>query len=93
MIQGIKMDQIIEDRIKVAFKEKKYEWRTIQGIANQVSVSEDVVRAYIAAHGDEIVKSSARNPKGEQLYTSRETYRKRANIGTRLSSVLRNRGA
>lgn len=87
------MDEQIEKRIKRAFENKKYEWRTIQGVATESNVSQEDVRIYLSLHGDEIVKSSARNLKGETLYTSRENYRSRTGIGSRLSSVIRNRGA
>lgn len=87
------MNLQIEEKIKNAFGNTKYEWRTIRGVADECGITQDVVRSYIAIHGDEIVKSSARNAKGEPLFTSRKEYRSRANLGSRLSSIIRNRGA
>ena len=87
------MDDKIEDKIKKAFENTKYEWRTVKGISIESNVSQELVLDYISIHGDELVKSSARNSDGEPLYTSRTNYRNKTSIGSRLSSVLRNRGA
>jgi len=87
------MNLQVEEKIKKAFGNTKYEWRTIRGVADECGVTQEVVRSYIATHGGEIVKSSARNAEGEPLFTSRKEYRNRANLGLRLSSIMRNRGA
>lgn len=87
------MNKQLEEKIKNAFDSKKYDWRTIRGVANECKTTREVVRSYISSHGDELVMSSARNSDGEQLYTSRKTYKERAGFGSRLSSVIRNRGA
>lgn len=87
------MDDKIEDKVKKAFENTKYEWRTVKGISIESKVPQELVLEYISQHGDELVKSSARNSDGEPLYTSRSNYRNKTSIGSRLSSVLRNRGA
>lgn len=87
------MDDNTRRRIKIAFENTQYEWRTVRGVAKEANVSEDHVRSYISSHGDEIVKSSARNEDGEQLYASRERYRSMTSFGSRISSSIRNRGA
>lgn len=87
------MDKQLENRIKQAFENKKYKWRTVGGVASESNSSRELVHAYISSHGDELVRSSARNSEGEQLYTSRKNYREQTGIGFRLSSAMRNRGA
>lgn len=79
--------------IKKAFANKNYEWRTISGVAKEANVSTEEVKRYISSHGSEIVKSSSRNEVGESLYTLRESYRANAGVGSRISSIFRNRGA
>ncbi|MFK3862822.1 hypothetical protein [Pseudoalteromonas rhizosphaerae] len=88
-----KMNKQMSDLLRKAFENNKYEWRTIRGVSKETGLKEDDVRNYIKSHGDEVVKSSARNAEGETLYTSRKSYRERSSLGMRLSSILRNRGA
>lgn len=87
------MDINTESRIKNAFENTTYEWRTIRGVAKEINVSQDIVRNYIASHGDDIVKSPALNENGEQLYASRKVRRTTSSLGVRISSSIRNRGA
>jgi len=86
------LNRDIAKRIQKAFNNDEYEWRTINGVAKESNVSNELVQMYIEENGSEIVKSSARNEKGEALYTSRINYRNRS-ISERLSSIIRNRGA
>lgn len=87
------MEKDTENKIREAFGNDQYEWRTIRGVAKEINVNREIVLAYISLHGDEIVKSSSFNSNGEQLFTTRDKYKKQTGIGTRLSSVMRNRGA
>lgn len=87
------MDKKVEEQITKAFANKKYEWRTIRGIATEAKATQDDVRQYIKNHGSDIVKSSSRNEGGESLYTLRNLYRENASVGSRISSIFRNRGA
>jgi hypothetical protein len=86
------LDYDVAKRIQKAFNNDKYEWRTINGVAKESNVSNELVQSYIRENGSDIVKSSAHNEKGEALYTSRNNYRNRS-ISERLSSIIRNRGA
>lgn len=88
-----KINKQMSDLIRKAFENKKYEWRTIRGVSKETGLNEVDILNYIQSHGDEVVKSSARNPEGETLYTLRKSYRERSSLGMRLSSILRNRGA
>lgn len=81
-----------EEKIEKAFSNPKYKWRTVRGVAKETGTSPEAVTVYVRSHGDHIVKSSARNKKGEQLYTSREKYRDKAGVFVRLSSAMKNRG-
>lgn len=83
----------IEREIRRAFENEKYDWRTVRGIAKESGTSHEEVRLYISHHGEELVKSSALNSEGEQLYTTRSHYKQRVGLGSRITSILRNRGA
>lgn len=89
----MKIDKQLEAKIKKAFENEKYEWRTVKGVAKEANTSYEIVQSYVSSHGDELVKSSARNDKGERLFTSRKNYRDRTGPGARILSILRNRGA
>ena len=81
-----------DERLKKAFENPDYKWRTVRGVAKETGVSKDSVEGYLSTHGDHIVKSSSRNKKGEPLYTSRKSYRAKAGVLKRISSVMKNRG-
>ena len=81
-----------EEKLKTAFNNPKYKWRTVRGVEKETGIARDKVTGYISTNGDNIVKSSSRNLKGEQLYTSRRKYRDKAGVFVRLSSAMKNRG-
>lgn len=81
-----------EEKIATAFANPKFKWRTVRGVAKETGFDNDSVSGYVSSHGDDIVKSSARNSKGEILFTSRKKFRDNAGIFSRLSSAMKNRG-
>jgi len=81
-----------EEKLKRAFINPKYTWRTIRGISKETGLSNEVIQSYVASHGGVIVKSSSRNARGEQLFASREVYRSKASPFRRISAALKNRG-
>ena len=87
------MDMKSEEKIERAFNNENYEWRTIRGVAKEANVTQRDVQEYIYSHGDKVVKSSAKNKDGEQLYGSRKARRERGSIGSRFLSAVKNRGA
>ncbi|HFG1992785.1 TPA: hypothetical protein ACGG8C_003589 [Vibrio cholerae] len=87
------MDRRSKEKIEKAFNNENYEWRTIRGVAIEANVTQKEVQEYINCHGDQIVKSSARNNDGEQLYASRKVRRERGSISSRFLSAVKNRGA
>lgn len=81
-----------EDKVKDAFANSKYTWRTVRGIAKETGVSPERIKSFILTNGDEIVKSSVLNQKGEQLFASRKVYRRKQSPLKRLISAVINRG-
>ncbi|HBV9988667.1 TPA: hypothetical protein MEA99_002527 [Klebsiella aerogenes] len=80
-----------EEKIKNAFGNKKYTWRTIRGVAKETGLDPMIVTKYIMTHEDEIVKSSMPNEKGETLFTSRLNRRSQS-PWVRIISAVKNRG-
>ena len=80
-----------EELIKKALANPNYLWRTIDGIQKETGLSPSIIEKILLADDDTMV-SSSNNEEGEQLYTSREVYRKKASPFRRLSSILKNRG-
>lgn len=74
-----------------AFKNSKYRWRTIRGIAKETHLSEEVIKAYILLHRDRIIKAKRKNVNGEDLYTTRELFRKHATLAERVIAAFKSR--
>ena len=79
-------------KLRAAFENPKYKWRTIKGVAKETGLSRESVKTYVTDHGEYIVRSSVRNTKGEQLFASRQVYRNKAGIFRRITSGIKNRG-
>ena len=83
---------INDEKVKGAFKNPKFTWRTIRGVAKETGIDVELIQSYVSTHGDEIVRSTSRNNRGEQLFASREVYRSKASPLRRMSAALKNRG-
>ena len=71
-----------------ALEDKKYKWRTIRGIANQLNVTTEEIQNLLQQHSSEIIKSSIPAETGEELYTTRKHYRKTTSAIDKLLSSL-----
>lgn len=81
-----------EEKIEKALENEKYSWRTIRGIAAEAKIDREKVSNYISIHGDKVVKSSAVNQRGEQLFSLRSKRRKKSGFFERIASAVKNRG-
>lgn len=84
-------EKITNQKVIQAFENPKYRWRTINGVAKEVGISQDDVRHVIDAMADNIIKSSAHTENGEELYTTRQHYRQKSNVLNRIVSSIKNR--
>ncbi|MGR3301271.1 MAG: hypothetical protein ACUZ8I_02095 [Candidatus Scalindua sp.] len=75
-----------------ALENPKFTWRTVRGISKETGLKQDSVQYYLYKQGGKIVKSSARNTKGELLFASRKVYRTKAGHFRRFASAIKNRG-
>lgn len=81
-----------EEKVKKAFKNKKFTWRTVRGVSKETGISPDEIQTYVLSHGDQFVKSSSRNTRGEVLFADREVYRSKVSPVRRIMAAVKNRG-
>jgi len=78
--------------LEEAFRNPEYMWRTLRGVSEETGMDQEAVQEYVVAHGHEIIKSSATNQKGEELYAARDVYRNKESPVRRLMAAFKNRG-
>ncbi|MDG5814951.1 hypothetical protein QA601_07680 [Chitinispirillales bacterium ANBcel5] len=79
------------EKVLRALENKKYRWRTIQGIAEEECMSAERVECVIHANKEKIVRSSLKSEKGETLYTTRRHYKQNASVCERIVASFKNR--
>lgn len=67
-------NEFLKTKLFNALEDKKYTWRTAQGIASQMGLSEDKVLELIAKFDDFIVQSSHPAENGKYIYTTRSRF-------------------
>jgi DNA-binding transcriptional regulator GbsR (MarR family) len=87
-----KIDPKIE-RVVAALEDARYEWRTVKGVVDQTGLSrEEVLEALIKLIDEEVViRSTVPSERGEDLYTTREHYKRFTSLSKRLGAAFRNR--
>jgi hypothetical protein len=75
-------------QLKTALENPKYEWRTVRGLIRETGLDESELLAEMKAHEGQIIRSSIPNKRGEDLFTTRDHYRKKASIWERLNSSI-----
>ena len=71
-----------------ALEDPNYEWRTVEGVAEQTGLEEANVRETLEELDGEIIRSSVPDESGRNLYTTRKHYRQTQGLGTRILSAL-----
>jgi hypothetical protein len=71
-----------------ALEDPNYEWRTVEGVAEQTGIEEANVRETLEELNGEIIRSSIPDESGRHLYTTRRHYRQTQGLGTRILSAL-----
>lgn len=79
------------DLIISALENPKYKWRTINGISKEINIDSDIIEKELHRHADIIIKSSIPSTHGEDLYTTRDHYRKKSSIIQRITSSIINK--
>jgi len=71
-----------------ALEDPRYEWRTVEGLAEQTGLSATSLRQVLEELNGEIIRSSVPDESGRALYTTRRHYRQTQGLGTRILSAL-----
>ncbi|WP_350644671.1 hypothetical protein [Pseudoalteromonas sp. G24-MNA-CIBAN-0072] len=69
--KGKRRDQAIRPQVIAALENDKWDYRTIQGIANELHISPEKVRAIVTSD-NAIRQSVMRDSKGRRLYTTKK---------------------
>ncbi len=71
-----------------ALEDPSYEWRTVEGVAEQTGLPASSVRQILEELNGEIIRSSIPDESGRNLYTTRKHYRETQGLGTRILNAL-----
>ncbi len=85
------LDRTAMQRVIDALEDPRFDWRTVEGVAEQTGVDPSMVRAILKESEHEIVRSSVPDESGRSLYTTRRHYRQTSGLGTRILSALSDR--
>ena len=77
--------------VKRALEDGRYKWRTLRGVAKETGGSLDSVREVIAQHDKELIKSSVPADTGEDLFTTRDHFRRHQSPLVKIASSLTSR--
>ena len=76
------------DDLKKSLEDSRYKWRTIRGVAKETGLSSEEVKKLLAANSTVVIKSSIPADSGEELYTTREHFRRMQSPFVKISSSL-----
>ncbi|EGQ8137205.1 hypothetical protein CWW57_RS15470 [Vibrio parahaemolyticus] len=85
------IDSLSEQKIRGAFDNPKFTWRTLRGISNETGIPVEQIKVYVYKYSDDILAASTMNTKGESLYTTRKKYRNRTSLARRIVAAIKNR--
>jgi hypothetical protein len=86
--QGNQADKNLHDQIIRALEDDRYEWRTVDGIAEQIDVPGARVQEILEDLKQVVVRSSIPDELGRSLYTTRKHYRETHGLGARFLDAL-----
>jgi hypothetical protein len=78
----------LRDEIIRALEDDRYEWRTVEGVAEQIGVPPASVQEFLESLKSEIVRSSIPDEAGRSLYTTRKHYRDTHGLGAQFLAAL-----
>jgi DNA-binding IclR family transcriptional regulator len=83
----------VRDLVIAALEDRRYEWRTIDGLAEQTGLPSAKVQEILESLQEDLVRSSVPDDRGRSLYTTRKHYRETHGLGARILSALSDRVA
>ena len=85
---GIRFESKHWDKIKRSLENSRYKWRTIRGVIKETGLPIEEVEKAFSWHSDHVIKSSISSDTGEELYTTREHYRRLQSPYTKIISSV-----
>lgn len=79
------------NELKQALENPRYKWRTIRGTAKEIGASPEEVHKLITENSNAIIKSSIPADSGEDLFTTREHFRRMQSPLVKIASSLTSR--
>jgi len=76
------------DEVVKALENDKYKWRTVRGVAKQLDASQQEIMSLMTQHLDEVIKSAVPAETGEDLFTTRRHYRRKASALDKITSSV-----
>lgn len=76
-------------KIRKAFENPKFKWRTIKGILDETGISVGLIEAIIVENEDELIQSRIPSDDGRDLFTTREHYKESNSFLYRFSEQLK----
>jgi hypothetical protein len=82
------LDPNLRAAVVRALEDSRYEWRTVDGLAEETGLSAANLQEILKDLNGEIIRSSTPDESGRALYTTRKHYRETQGLGTRILSAL-----
>jgi hypothetical protein len=77
------------DRVWNALNDKRYNWRTLEGLARDAHLPESKVeQILVTSLADKVIRSSSFDDKGRSLFTARARYKESRGLLGRLMTAL-----
>ena len=74
------LDAAIARAVIKALEDPRFEWRTVDGVAQETGLPEDEILRIIEAVPDEVIRSRDPDQRGRALYTTRRHYTQKRNL-------------
>ena len=87
-LNGDKSSEAARQLVTAALEDPRYDWRTIDGIAEETGISNAQIMAIVNEAGNAIVRSSIPDEQGRSLYTTRKHYKDTHSLGARILDAL-----
>jgi hypothetical protein len=79
------------EKVIKSLENPKFKWRTVKGVAEECAVPQETVRRVIDQESQRILRSSALSKDGQELFTTRAHFLKKASAWEKFTGALRNR--
>jgi hypothetical protein len=78
----------LSSRIIHALEDPRYDWRTIEGVAEETSIPAATVQEVLESLKEDVLRSSVPDELGRNLFTTRKHYRQTHGLGARFLAAL-----